>query len=72
MKLLGLVSKYCIYFTQYTIQLHPLRLQYGLALSAKLRFSVCFMSYLVYSVFLSIVYYVYVYCRFMFLMIFNG
>ena len=48
-------------FTQYTIQLHPLRLQYGLALSAKVSFSVCFMYYLVYSVFLSIVYYVYVY-----------
>jgi len=28
-------------FTQYTIQSHPLSLQYGLALSAKLSFSVC-------------------------------
>ena len=35
-------------FTQYTIQLHPVRLQYGLALSDRLCFSVLFLFDLVY------------------------
>jgi len=34
-EILGLVSKYGIYTVHYSIQLYPLRLQYGLALSAK-------------------------------------
>jgi len=42
------VNKTDVISTQYTTQLHPLRLQYGLALSARLCFSSLFMSDLVY------------------------
>jgi len=44
-------------FTQYTTQLHPLQLQYGLALSATFCFSVLFTSDLVYSVISSMLLY---------------